>query len=107
MSRVCHSIVFRVFTWLARLAGCFGGQLAATIHLFKANVCHHDLRASNLPNVRVSDGMAIALKLKERRIVAEGTMAFHFQKPPGFAYVAGQAGDWILQHSVLFVFVGF
>jgi ferredoxin-NADP reductase len=42
--------------------------------------------------------MAIALKLKERRMVAEGTMAFHFEKPPGFAYVAGQAGDWILQH---------
>jgi len=42
--------------------------------------------------------MAIALKLKERRMVAEGTMAFYFEKPPGFAYVAGQAGDWILQH---------
>jgi ferredoxin-NADP reductase len=42
--------------------------------------------------------MAIALKLKQRRMVAEGTMAFHFEKPAGFAYVAGQAGDWILQH---------
>jgi ferredoxin-NADP reductase len=42
--------------------------------------------------------MAIELKLKERRMVAEGTMAFHFEKPTGFAYVAGQAGDWILQH---------
>ena len=42
--------------------------------------------------------MAIALKLKKRRMVAEGTMAFHFEKPPGFAYVAGQAGDWLLQH---------
>lgn len=42
--------------------------------------------------------MAISLKLKERRMVAEGTMAFHFEKPTGFAYVAGQAGDWILKH---------
>lgn len=42
--------------------------------------------------------MAIALKVKERRMVAEGTMAFHFEKPPGFEYAAGQAGDWILQH---------
>jgi ferredoxin-NADP reductase len=42
--------------------------------------------------------MAIGLKLKERRMVAEGTMAFRFEKPAGFAYVAGQAGDWILQH---------
>ena len=42
--------------------------------------------------------MSIALKLKERRMVAEGTMAFHFEKPAGFTYVAGQAGDWILQH---------
>jgi ferredoxin-NADP reductase len=40
--------------------------------------------------------MAIALNLKERRMVAEGTMAFHFEKPPGFEYVAGQAGEWIL-----------
>jgi ferredoxin-NADP reductase len=31
-------------------------------------------------------------------MVAEGTMAFHFERPAGFAYVAGQAGDWILQH---------
>lgn len=42
--------------------------------------------------------MAMALRLKERRMVAEGTMAFHFVKPSGFTYVAGQAGDWILQH---------
>ena len=42
--------------------------------------------------------MAAELKLKERRMVAEGTMSFHFEKPAGFAYVAGQAGDWMLQH---------
>ena len=42
--------------------------------------------------------MAHALRLKERRMVAEGTMALHFEKPTGFTYVAGQAGDWILQH---------
>ena len=42
--------------------------------------------------------MAIALKLTKRRMVAEGTMAFHFEKPAGFAYLAGQAGEWILQH---------
>ncbi|HEX5236366.1 MAG TPA: FAD-dependent oxidoreductase [Silvibacterium sp.] len=42
--------------------------------------------------------MAMKLKLKERRMVAKGTMSFHFEKPAGFAYVAGQAGDWILQH---------
>lgn len=43
--------------------------------------------------------MAIALKLKAHRVVAEGTMAFHFEKPARFTYVAGQAGDWILQHT--------
>jgi ferredoxin-NADP reductase len=42
--------------------------------------------------------MTTALKLKARQMVAEGTMAFHFEKPAGFAYLAGQAGDWILQH---------
>jgi len=42
--------------------------------------------------------MAIALKLKARHIVAEETMTFDFEKPAGFSYVAGQAGDWILQH---------
>src|SRR5215813_14574706 len=29
-------------------------------------------------------------KLNERRDVAEGTMAFHLQKPPGFQFKAGQ-----------------
>src|SRR5262245_17088006 len=29
-------------------------------------------------------------KLKERRDVAEGTMAFHLEKPPGFEFKAGQ-----------------
>ena len=42
--------------------------------------------------------MVIPLKLRARRMVAEGTMAFHFEKPSGFAYIAGQAGDWILPH---------
>ena len=29
-------------------------------------------------------------RLNERRDVAEGTMAFHFEKPPGFQFKAGQ-----------------
>src|ERR1043165_6971839 len=29
-------------------------------------------------------------KLNERRDVAEGTMAFHLEKPPGFQFKAGQ-----------------
>jgi ferredoxin-NADP reductase len=45
--------------------------------------------------------MPIALKLKNRQMVAEGTMAFHFEKPAGFTYVAGQAGDWILPHPAI------
>lgn len=36
------------------------------------------------------------VKLKSRRTVAEGTMAFHFEKPPGFAFKAGQALAWTL-----------
>ena len=36
------------------------------------------------------------VKLKNRREVAEGTMAFHFEKPPGFAFKAGQALAWTL-----------
>lgn len=34
--------------------------------------------------------MAIALRLKERRMVAEGTMPFDFEKPADFTYVARQ-----------------
>src|SRR5437867_10389521 len=30
------------------------------------------------------------IKLNERREVAEGTMAFHLEKPPGFQFKAGQ-----------------
>jgi len=36
------------------------------------------------------------VKLKSRREIAEGTIAFHFEKPPGFAFKAGQALAWTL-----------
>ncbi|MCC7306028.1 MAG: FAD-dependent oxidoreductase [Acidobacteria bacterium] len=35
-------------------------------------------------------------KLIERKEIAEGTMAFHFEKPAGFEYKAGQFGDYTL-----------
>ena len=35
-------------------------------------------------------------KLIERKEIADGTMAFHFQKPAGFEYKAGQFGDYTL-----------
>jgi ferredoxin-NADP reductase len=41
--------------------------------------------------------MAICtVKLKSRREIAFGTMAFHFDKPEGFAFKAGQFGDFTL-----------
>ncbi|HET6576292.1 MAG TPA: FAD-dependent oxidoreductase [Fimbriiglobus sp.] len=36
------------------------------------------------------------VKLKGRQEIASGTMAFHFEKPDGFAYKAGQTGDFTL-----------
>ena len=36
------------------------------------------------------------VKLKKREEVAEGTMAFHFDKPAGFSFKSGQAIDVIL-----------
>ena len=36
------------------------------------------------------------IKLKGRNEVASGTMAFHFEKPPGFNFLAGQASDFTL-----------
>ena len=36
------------------------------------------------------------VKLKGRREIAVGTMAFHFEKPEGFTYKAGQFGDFTL-----------
>lgn len=33
------------------------------------------------------------VKLKSRQEIASGTMAFHFEKPQGFSYKAGQCGD--------------
>jgi len=39
---------------------------------------------------------AYAVKLKSRRQVAEGTMAFHFDKPAGFEFVGGQSIDLTL-----------
>jgi ferredoxin-NADP reductase len=38
------------------------------------------------------------IKLKSRKEVAAGTMAFHFEKPVGFTFIAGQAGDFTLHH---------
>jgi ferredoxin-NADP reductase len=35
-------------------------------------------------------------KLKGREEIAAGTMAFHFEKPPGFGYKAGQIADYTL-----------
>ncbi len=37
-------------------------------------------------------------KLLSRNNVAEGTMAFHFAKPPGFTFKAGQAADLTLSN---------
>ena len=34
--------------------------------------------------------------LRKREEIAEGTMAFHFEKPEGFEFRAGQAIDWTL-----------
>lgn len=36
------------------------------------------------------------IKLKSRHEVASGTMAFHFEKPSGFSFLAGQCGDFTL-----------
>lgn len=36
------------------------------------------------------------VKLKGRQEIAAGTMAFHFEKPEGFSYKAGQCGDFTL-----------
>ena len=36
------------------------------------------------------------LTLERRETLAEGTMAFHFTKPAGFSFTAGQALDWTL-----------
>ena len=36
------------------------------------------------------------VKLKDRELVAEGTMTFHFEKPPEFAFKAGQSIDLTL-----------
>jgi ferredoxin-NADP reductase len=36
------------------------------------------------------------IKLKSKTEIASGTMAFHFEKPLGFTYKAGQFGDYTL-----------
>ena len=40
--------------------------------------------------------MPETIKLKSRKEVAAGTMAFHFEKPTGFTFTPGQAGDFTL-----------
>ena len=42
---------------------------------------------------------AYQVKLKGRGQIAEGTMAFHFEKPAGFGFVPGQAIDIILDNA--------
>src|SRR5699024_2300393 len=36
------------------------------------------------------------LKLKKKEMVADNTMAFHWEKPDGFEFRAGQMGDFTL-----------
>ena len=36
------------------------------------------------------------VRLKYKREIADETMAFHFEKPDGFAYKAGQSADCTL-----------
>ena len=38
-------------------------------------------------------------KLKRREEIADGTMAFYFEKPEGFEYKAGQFGDYTLVNA--------
>ncbi|MGH3564000.1 MAG: hypothetical protein ACRDTN_20030, partial [Mycobacterium sp.] len=38
------------------------------------------------------------IKLLKKIEVAEGTMAFHFEKPDGFEYKAGQFADYTLRN---------
>jgi len=40
--------------------------------------------------------VALKIKLKDRKEVAAGTMAFYFEKPRDFAFIPGQAGDFSL-----------
>jgi ferredoxin-NADP reductase len=40
--------------------------------------------------------VALTIKLKNRREIVAGTMAFHFEKPAGFTFTPGQAGDFTL-----------
>jgi ferredoxin-NADP reductase len=42
--------------------------------------------------------MARLLTLQRREVVAERTMAFHFAKPAGFRFIAGQSMDLTLLH---------
>jgi ferredoxin-NADP reductase len=44
---------------------------------------------------------AFTVRLQQREEVAEGTMAFHFEQPPGFAFKPGQAIDLILSDPAL------
>lgn len=37
-----------------------------------------------------------SVKLKRKEVVAEGTMAFYFEKPAGFQFTPGQYGDFTL-----------
>lgn len=37
-----------------------------------------------------------AIRLIKKEVVAENTMAFHFEKPKDFTYIAGQYGDFTL-----------
>lgn len=42
--------------------------------------------------------MPFTIRLKHRKEVAHETTAFHFDKPPGFTFIPGQAGDFTLDN---------
>jgi len=65
------------------------GALVHSTHLTEIKACREDMTTKGF--------MAIhRIKLKNRRQIAEGTMAFYLEKPEGFVYKAGQFADYTL-----------
>ena len=70
------------------------------LSLFGQNLTPEEaLLAGNLFSFAVSPSFKLRLRLKERREIGNGIMAFTFARPPGFSHRLGQYMEWTLPLS--------
>ncbi len=71
-------------------AGAHRGRIQLTAEV--------SIRSTNTYSQKGPTSVPQTIKLLSRKEIATGTMEFHFEKPAGFTFIPGQAGDFTLDN---------